>query len=96
MEKVLVKKFGPAVTAKPMLAVVLAGMVTFWKRTVNWVLVAKLIPVMTALSVEFVMFRMDILAPNLPAVVPLTVRVTSTFQRVATAGFENTLDDATQ
>ncbi len=52
--------------------------------------------VMTALSVESVMFRIDILQvnPAPTAKFPLTVRVTSTFQRVGTAGATKVLDDA--
>jgi hypothetical protein len=39
---------------------------------------------------------MDIFAANLPAVAPLTVKMTSTFQRVGTFGATKVLDDATQ
>jgi hypothetical protein len=77
----------------PMFAVVLAGMVTFGK--VTELLENMFIPIMTALSVELVKFRMLIFATGLGAET-VTPKFIVMFHRVGNEGATNVLDEGTQ
>ena len=82
----------------PMFAVVLAGMVTSGKITIDFWFLIKLIPIRTELSVESVRFLIDILQRlNTKSGVEWSiVSSTVTLHLVGTAGATKVLDEGFQ